>query len=124
MGEYQINGGKLFVGDRPIGDIKSGEFEFLPPEEWTIGAKEWTATLESFPEFSVEQFNSRLETTHTMEFVMPRKWWQWIIPLRTVYSGSSKYNGGEKVEEGDESFFNSTFYVDNLEKRYEFAWKK
>lgn len=81
------------------------------------GFVEWTATLAPVSDFPM---------TTDMEIIDVRKWWQWIIPLRTVYVVDDVVCGeprlevdGSGMDEVEYTFRSDEPFV----KKYRWAWK-
>ena len=107
-------GSALTANGVPLGQCKSFSFEPTPGSVAEMnGYAEWKATF--FPEAVVPHSAS-------MTVIEGRKWWQWIIPLRTLYEADAvRYESGYKVI-GDE--FEYTFTSNEpFTKRYKWVWK-
>ena len=102
----------------PLGQCKS--FDFTPTPGGLAemdGFVEWAATFAPISDFPM---------TTDMEIVDARKWWQWIIPLRTVYVADDVVCGepnfgvdGSGMGEVEHTFTSDKPFV----KEYRWAWK-
>ena len=113
-----IGKGSLMSSDKFLGTVKAGKFEFDPTESSFDLSKriEWTASVEDF-----HRPIALTETATSLQIILPRKWWQWIIPLRTVYEGDVFVEGGEVV---DDCVLEYNFTKDGpMNVRLKWAWQ-
>ena len=109
----------LTVDGVPLGQCKSFSFDPAPGGIAEMeGFVEWHATFAPIEDFP---------PTTDMEIVDVRKWWQWIIPLRTVYvaddvvcTESNQMVDGNGFDEIEYAFTSDKPFI----KQYRWAWKE